>query len=118
MSTSLNSLVADFERQLDDIEESSLQRWQFAYKRVVFAMGLKILETFPRNALGPEPLAEGHGGSGDGGSGGGEYPAAGGEHSGTAGRGGFPIYHPATGPWGPIIHVWLAAMELGPPPPT
>jgi hypothetical protein len=117
MSTStstptLDSLVADFERRLGNIEKSSLQQWQFAYKRVVFAMGLKILETFPRNALGPEPIAEGH-------AGGGEHAAAGGEHAGGAGRGGFPIYHPATGgPWGPIIHVWIAAMELCPPPPT
>jgi hypothetical protein len=107
MSTStstLDSLVADFERSLGNIEESSLQQWQFAYKRVIFAMGLKMLQTFPRNALGPEPIAK-QGGGGAGGGAGGTVP----------GRG--PIIHPAGGPWGPIIHLAIAASELAPPPP-
>lgn len=111
MSTStstLDSLVADFERSLGNMEKSSLQRWQFAYKRVIFAMGLKMLETFPRNALGPEPIAEGQIGGGE--------QASGGSHGGGGPhRGGG--YLPAGGPWGPIIHIAIAASELAPPPP-
>jgi hypothetical protein len=118
MSTStstLDSLVADFERHLGSIEKSSLQQWQFAYKRVIFAMGLKILEKFPRNALGPEPMAAGR-------DSGGEHPGDGenedgGKNQDGTGRGRGPIFHPATGPWGPIIHVASAVFELAPPPP-
>jgi hypothetical protein len=111
MSTpTLDSFVADFERHLGDVEKSTLQQWQFAYKRVIFAMGLKILEKFPRNALGPEPTEEDHGGGGEHAGGGG--PKGGAEHG-----GGSPFYRPAGGPWGPIIHTAIAVSELAPPPP-
>jgi hypothetical protein len=125
-TSTLDSLVADFERRLGSIDKSSLQQWQFAYKQVIFAMGLKILEQFPRNAFGPEPIAEGHGGSQGPGGGpvihrGGGAPGPGGGpiiHQPAGGLGGGPIIHQAGGPGGgPIIHLATAALELAPPPP-
>jgi hypothetical protein len=115
MSTStstLDSLVADFKLRLDKIDESSLQQWQFAYKEVIFAMGLKILQKFPRNALGPEPTEEEHLGGGE------EADVARGPaRSPIKERGPF-----AAGGWpgsgqGPIIHVVGAVLGLHPPPP-
>jgi hypothetical protein len=130
MSTSispstLDSLVADFKLRLDKTDKSSLQQWQFAYKEVIFAMGLKILEKFPRNALGPEPREEGHEGGGEQLGGGGEDAAGGGEEADVVrgpskspikGRGPFADGGP---PWGqgPIIHVVGAVLGLHPPPP-
>jgi hypothetical protein len=34
---------------------TSLPQWQFAYKRVISTMGLKILEQFPDNVIGQDP---------------------------------------------------------------
>jgi hypothetical protein len=92
MSTS-DPLIADFERLLDKIPATfTLEQWQFAYKKMIFTMGLKILEKFPENALGPKPTK-----------------------SPPKGRGPFT----AGGPWGqgPIIHLASAALDLAPPPP-
>lgn len=124
MSTStLDSLVADFQARLDKIDKSSLQQWQFAYKKVIFAMGLKILEKFPQNALGPVPPEEGHRGGAPGGGPIIHHPGHGG---GDPAPGGGPIIHgPAGGStphpagWGggPIIHLASAALGLAPPPP-
>lgn len=122
MSTStstLDSLVADFKLRLDKIDRSSLQQWQFAYKEVILAMGLKILEQFPRNALGPKPTEEERIGGG-GQPGGGQSPGLPGPTTPTS-----PIKRPgpaAPAGWpgsglGPIIHAALAALELDPPPP-
>ena len=113
-TSTLDSLVAEFERRLGTVEKSSLEQWQFAYKKVIFAMGLKILEQFPRNALGPEPIAVGH--SGGGGPAGGDPGHAAGPgptKSPIKGRGPFAD---GGGPWGPIIHIAIAALELAPPP--
>jgi hypothetical protein len=125
MSTS-DSLIADFERLLNTFPETSLQQWQFAYKKVIFLMGLKILNKFPQNAFGPEPIAEAHGGGGAGGGGhGGGGPAIGGHGGGDAGPPptnspikGFGPFAAGGGPTGnPIIHVAHAALDLAPPPP-
>jgi hypothetical protein len=118
-TSTLDSLVADFERRLGSIDRSSLQQWQFAYKKVIFAMGLKILEQFPQNALGPEPTEEGHD-SGAAGPRGGPIIHGGGHGTGTGpspGPSPGPISHPSGGPWGgPIIHLATAALGLAPPP--
>jgi len=111
MSTStstspLDSLVADFKLRLDKIDTGSLQQWQFAYKEVIFAMGLKILEKFPRNALGPTPITGGE-----------PHTEALIVHPPGGGPAG-PSLHPAGWiPGGPIIHVAIAALGLAPPPP-
>jgi hypothetical protein len=105
-TSTLDSFVADFKVRLNKIDKSSLQQWQFAYKEVIFAMGLKILEQFPRNALGPEPTAKGHATA--------EalviHPAGG-------GPGGGPIIHAGGPGGGPIIHLATAVLGLAPPPP-
>jgi len=88
-----DSIIADFERLLDSIPDNfTLQQWQFAYKKVIFAMGLKILEKFPENAFGPPPTK-----------------------SPVKGRGPFMAGGGPTG--GPIIHLASAALGLAPPPP-
>jgi hypothetical protein len=51
----------------------TLPQWQFAYRQVMFLMGMKILEQFPVEAVGPDPQPPlswqaTHGG-GDGGGG-------------------------------------------------
>ena len=111
-TSTLDSLVAEFKGRLNKIDKSSLQQWQFAYKEVIFAMGLKILEQFPQNALGPVPIAEGKGGGGPGPGGGPiiHAPAGG-------GPGGGPIIHAGGPGGGPIIHLATAVLGLAPPPP-
>jgi hypothetical protein len=125
-TSTLDSLVADFQARLEKIDKSSLQQWQFAYKKVIFAMGMKILEKFPQNALGPVPIGEGHGGGGQGPGGGPIIHHHPGHGGGDPAPGGGPIIHgPAGGStlhaagWGggPIIHLAIAALELAPPPP-
>lgn len=117
-TSTLDSLVADFERRLGSIDGSSLQQWQFAYKKVIFAMGLKILEHFPKNALGPPPNAEGPDGGAPGPRGGPIIHSPGGGTGTGPGPHPGPIAHPSGGPWGgPIIHIAIAALDLGPPPP-
>jgi hypothetical protein len=110
-TSTLDSLVADFKGRLNKIDKSSLQQWQFAYKEVIFAMGLKILEQFPKNALGPVPIAEGKGGGGPGPGGG---PII---HIPAGGPGGGPIIHAGGPGGGPIIHLATAVLGLAPPPP-
>jgi len=114
MSTS-DPLIAEFERLLDGIPDTfTLQQWQFAYKKVIFTMGLKILNKFPQDAFGPQPPwplwyapeSEGHA---DGAPG--PMPS----RPPFRGRGPNPAGGGPTG--NPIIHVWYAAMELTPPPP-
>jgi hypothetical protein len=88
------SVVADFELLLDKIPKTfTLEQWQFAYKQVIFTMGMKILEQFPDNAFGPKPA---------------NPPVK--PVRGPNQAGGGP-----TG--GPIIHVAIAALDLAPPPP-
>jgi hypothetical protein len=93
MSTN-DSVIADFEQLLDRVpDDFTLEQWQFAYKKVIFAMGLKILELFPENAFGPPPTTS---------------PIKGGRGPYMAGGG-------PTG--GPIIHLASAVLGLAPPPP-
>jgi hypothetical protein len=88
MSTS-DPLIAEFERLLERFPDTfTLQQWQFAYKKVIFRMGMEILERFPQNAYGPPPP-----------------PPPPVEPSGGP-----------WGP-GPIIHLASAALGLGPTPP-
>jgi hypothetical protein len=114
MSTS-DPIIADFERFLAKIPDAfTLQQWQFAYKKVIFTMGLRILNKFPQNAFGPDPSSP-------------PLPATGSENGGydvmslsltvspTKGRVPWAMGGGPTG--NPIIHVWQAAMELAPPPP-
>ncbi len=92
MSTT-DPILAEFERLLGRIPENfTLQQWQFAYKKVIFTMGMKILERFPQNAFGPPPTK-----------------------SPVKGRGPFAAGGGPKG--GPIIHVANAALDLAPPPP-
>jgi hypothetical protein len=51
-----NDFIEDFKGLLDRIPDTySLPQWQFAFRQVVYSMGLKILENFPRDVVGPDP---------------------------------------------------------------
>ena len=51
-----NDFIEDFKRLLDRIPDThSLPQWQFAYRQVIYSMGLKILENFPEDVVGPDP---------------------------------------------------------------
>jgi hypothetical protein len=117
MSTS-DPVIADFERFLNTIPDTfTLQQWQFAYKKVIFTMGLKILNKFPQNAFGPDPSSPlPPPPPGNGAENGGEVAySLNVTVSPTKGR--YP-WAMGGGPTGnPIIHVWQAATELAPPPP-
>jgi hypothetical protein len=46
--------IEDFEKLLNRIPNTySLPQWQFAYRQVIYSMGLKILEKFPKDVVGP-----------------------------------------------------------------
>jgi hypothetical protein len=51
-----NNFIEDFKRLLDRFPDThSLPQWQFAYRQVIYSMGLKILENFPKDVVGPDP---------------------------------------------------------------
>jgi hypothetical protein len=48
--------IEDFKVLLNRIPRTySLPQWQFAYRQVIYSMGLKILENFPKDVVGPDP---------------------------------------------------------------
>ena len=48
--------INEFEKLLEGIPKTySLQQWQYAYRNVVYSMGLKILKNFPEDVVGPDP---------------------------------------------------------------
>jgi len=48
--------IENFQALLDSIPRTySLPQWQYAYREVVYSMGLKILENFRRDVIGPDP---------------------------------------------------------------
>ena len=101
MSTS-DALIASFELLLNkDTDRFSLEDWQFAYKRVIFNMGLKILNKYPSNAFGPDPSENG---------GAGPSPTK----APNKGRG--PYAYGGGPKGGPIIHIATTVLELGPQP--
>ncbi|HEY2144984.1 MAG TPA: hypothetical protein VGH12_02860 [Steroidobacteraceae bacterium] len=92
-----------FERLLATIPATStLQQWQFAYKEVIYIMGLKILAQFKDDAIGPAPVER--------------MMSAPGPQPGGLPGGGIHPYYPAGQPINPIIHVAAAVLGLDPPP--
>ena len=58
MDTS-NAFKAKLLRLAGEIPDaSSLQQAQYAYGRIVYLLGLQILESFPEAAIGPDPSSE------------------------------------------------------------
>jgi hypothetical protein len=54
-----DAFIEDFEKLLAKIPEHySLAQWQYAYRNVLYSMGLKILENFPQAVVGPDPSAK------------------------------------------------------------
>lgn len=48
-----DAFVEDFRKLLGRIpDDYSYQHWQYAYRQVIYLMGMKILEKFPDEALG------------------------------------------------------------------
>ena len=55
-----NVFIEDFKKILETIPDTySLPQWQFAYRQVVYSMGLKILEKFPNEVVAPDPSKPG-----------------------------------------------------------
>jgi hypothetical protein len=89
-----NAFKADLVRLIGEIpDKSTLPQAQFAYRQMIFFMGLRILEAFPEAAIGPvesedmaratnAPAGGEHGGGGHGGGRGPETEAGGGGQSG------------------------------------
>lgn len=51
-----DALIEDFKKLLDRIPDNySLPQWQYAYRQIIYLMGLKILEKFPNDVFGPDP---------------------------------------------------------------
>jgi hypothetical protein len=47
-----------FRQLLREIPDNySLQEWQFLYRQVIFSMGMRILERFPNDVVGPDPFS-------------------------------------------------------------
>jgi hypothetical protein len=54
--TERDVFIEDFKGLLNRIPDTySLPQWQFAYRQVIYSMGLKILENFPKDVIGPDP---------------------------------------------------------------
>jgi hypothetical protein len=52
-----NSLAVQFPQLNQEIPEKlTLPQWQYLYSEVIFSMGMRILELFPQDALGPNPF--------------------------------------------------------------
>ena len=54
-----DAFVADFKKLLETISDYSLPQWQFAYRNVIYSMGLEILKKFPSDVVGPDPSEPG-----------------------------------------------------------
>ena len=51
-----DAFIEDFKRLLEAIPDNySLPQWQFAYRQVLYSMGMKILGNFPSDVVGPDP---------------------------------------------------------------
>ena len=51
-----DAFIKDFKKLLKSIPSNySLPQWQFAYRQVLYSMGMKILENFPGDVVGPDP---------------------------------------------------------------
>ena len=54
--TERDVFIEDFKGLLDRIPDTySLPQWQFAYRQVIYSMGLQILDKFRRDVVGPDP---------------------------------------------------------------
>ena len=52
-----DNFLGEFDKLLDAIPDTlSLPKWQFAYRQVIYSMGLKILQNFPKAVVGPNPF--------------------------------------------------------------
>jgi hypothetical protein len=52
-----NSLAVQFPQLNQEIPEKlTLPQWQYLYREVIFSMGMRILQLFPQDPLGPNPF--------------------------------------------------------------
>jgi hypothetical protein len=52
----LDTLTEQFERLLEGIStEYTLEEWRYAYREIIYAGAMKILEEFPEIVVGPAP---------------------------------------------------------------
>jgi hypothetical protein len=50
----LNKLTEEFERLLEGARgKHTLEEWRYAYRKILYAGGMKILEAFPEIIVGP-----------------------------------------------------------------
>jgi hypothetical protein len=53
----LDTLTEQFERLLDGIRtKHTLEEWRFAYRKIIYSGGMKILDDFPEIIVGQAPL--------------------------------------------------------------
>lgn len=53
----LDALTEQFQRLLDGIRDKhTLEEWRFAYRKIIYAGAIKILDDFPEIIIGPAPL--------------------------------------------------------------
>jgi len=51
-----DAFIEDFKKLLEKIpDDFSLPQWQFAYRQVNYFMGMKILQNFGNDVVGPDP---------------------------------------------------------------
>jgi hypothetical protein len=51
-----NAFIKEFKKLLKSIPDNyTLPQWQFAYRQVLYSMGMKILENFEDDVVGPDP---------------------------------------------------------------
>ena len=53
-----DAFLEEFKSLLGSIpKDYSLPQWQFAYRQVLYSMGMRILKKFPDAVVGPDPSA-------------------------------------------------------------
>lgn len=51
-----DAFIDEFKKLLEKFAaEYSLPQWQFAYRQVIYTMGMEILQNFPGDVVGPAP---------------------------------------------------------------
>jgi hypothetical protein len=54
-----DDLIGGLEKLLDKFPKSSLDDWRHLFRRVIYTVGMRILQTHPEIVVGPEKAAGG-----------------------------------------------------------
>ena len=87
-----DAFIDEFKKLLENFTlQYSLPQWQFAYRQVIYTMGMEILQNFPSDVVGPDPSGLQAVGSRPAG----DSPRKGISESSAAGGGQGPGHHPS-----------------------